>query len=246
MNPRPHVAAAARAGTILRSVPDVRILHGDDSLVVVDKPAGVIVHRGWANDDDDLMRAVRDAVGRHVYPVHRLDRGASGAVLMALDSHTAGALGAAFAEQRVEKRYWALTRGHPPAEGIIEHAIEKVPGGPRLPAVTAFRTLGVSGRYALVEAIPHTGRLHQIRRHLKHVACPLIGDVRYGKGEHNRLFRERHGLHRLALHAAFLAFDHPASGARLGVSAPLTGALRTCLEELGLLGAAERAGSEYG
>jgi tRNA pseudouridine65 synthase len=214
---------------------EVRFLHRDDRLVVVDKPAGTIVHRGWANDDDDLMRAVRDAVGRHVFPVHRLDRGASGVVVMALDSPTAALLGAAFAERRVEKRYWALTRGHPPEEGVIDHPLEKESGGPKQPAVTAFRRLGVSGRYALVEAIPLTGRLHQIRRHLKHLSCPLIGDVRYGKGEHNRLFRERYDLHRLALHAAFIAFEHPHEGGRVEVSTEVTGTLRSCLEELGLM-----------
>ena len=81
-----------------------------------------------------------------------------------------------------------------------------------MPAVTEFRRLAVFERYALVEARPRTGRRHQIRRHFKHLSHPLIGDVRYGKGEHNRLFRERFGLHRLALHALELAFDHPETG----------------------------------
>jgi tRNA pseudouridine65 synthase len=240
---REHRTASHRLTRVQRD--DVRILHRDERLVVVDKPAGLIVHRGWANDDEDLMRTVRDAVGQHVYPVHRLDRGASGVVVMALDSPTAAILGAAFAERRVEKRYWALTRGHPPEEGVIDHPLEKEPGGPRRPATTAYRRLGVSGRYALVEAVPHTGRLHQIRRHLKHVSCPLIGDVRYGKGEHNRLFRERFELHRLALHAAFIAFEHPHEQPRVAIHAELSGSLRSCLEELGLLGAAEEAASTY-
>ena len=68
------------------------------------------------------------------------------------------------------------------------------------------------GRYAVVEARPHTGRLHQIRRHLKHISCPLIGDVRYGKGEHNRIFRDRFALHRLALHCTSLRVPHPDGG----------------------------------
>ena len=85
-----------------------------------------------------------------------------------------------------------------------------------MPAVTAFRRLAIFERYALVEARPRTGRRHQIRRHFKHLSHPLIGDVRYGKGEHNRLFRERFGLHRLALHALELAFD--ASGDRRGAA----------------------------
>ncbi len=221
------------------------VLHADDACVVVDKPSGMIVHRGWANDRDDLLRAVRDAVGRHVFPVHRLDRGASGAVLFALSRRAASAFGRAFAAGRVEKRYLALTRGHPPAEGVVDHPIENEPGGRRVPAVTAFRVLGTSGRYALVEAAPRTGRLHQIRRHLKHLSCPLIGDVRYGKGEHNRFFREEHGLHRLALHAAVLAFDRPETGERVVVRAKTSGPLRTCLAALALVDAADGALADF-
>ena len=90
------------------------ILHRDDRLVVVAKPSGVAVHRGWADDDDALLQQVRDLVGAWVWPVHRLDRGASGATVFALDQDAARALGAAFAEARVHKQYLALTRGHPP------------------------------------------------------------------------------------------------------------------------------------
>jgi tRNA pseudouridine65 synthase len=227
---RPHTSGRVR---VVRPAPP--ILHRDDDCVVVDKPSGVIVHRGWANDDDDLMRSVRDAVGRHVYPIHRLDRGASGAVVFALHPEAARVLGAAFSEGRVEKLYVALTRGHPPERGTVDHPIESKPEGPRVPAVTDFARLGVSGRYALVAARPRTGRLHQIRRHLKHLSCPIIGDVKYGKGEHNRRFREEYGLHRLALHAASLSFDHPMTGARISVHVPVSGTLESCLTALGLL-----------
>jgi tRNA pseudouridine65 synthase len=215
------------------------ILHQDDDCVVADKPPGVIVHRGWANDEEDLMRAVRNVVGRHVHPLHRLDRGASGAVAFALHPDAARIVGAAFAEGRVEKHYLALTRGHPPEHGVVDHAIPNEPDGPRVSAVTNFARLGVAGRYALVKAVPRTGRLHQIRRHMKHLACPLIGDVRYGKGEHNRLFRDVHGLNRLALHATLLAFDHPTTGKRIVVRVPVSGAFRSCLATLGLLEAAD-------
>ena len=208
-------------------------LHRDASCVVVNKPSGVIVHRGLANDAQDVMRAVRDRIGAHVYPVHRLDRGTSGALLFALSSDTARVLGKSFEEGRVEKCYWALTRGRP-ADGEIDHAIEKREGGPRVAAVTRVRCLGMAGRYALVEAHPLTGRLHQVRRHLKHVSCPIIGDVNYGKGEHNRYFREHYGLHRLALHAVAISFEHPETGVRLSVRAPLEAQLRSCLAALGL------------
>lgn len=202
------------------------ILHRDDRCVVVNKPTGVVTHRGWADDDDALLQRVRDAVHAYVYPVNRLDRGASGIVMFALDKEAAKLFSAAW--EGAQKRYLAITRGHPPAELVIDHAIPKAPGEARVPAVTEVRCLETFGRYALVEARPRTGRLHQIRRHLKHIACPLIGDVRYGKGEHNRLWREQHGLHRLALHATALAVDHP-DGTRLQIECPLAPDLEQAL-----------------
>jgi len=192
------------------------ILHRDARCVAVDKPSGVATHRGWADDDDALLQRVRDAVGCYVYPIHRLDRGASGIVLFALDKEAARAFSEAWGE--ADKRYLAITRGHPPEHAMIDHAID---GAPSRTEIWRQRTLG---RYAVVEARPHTGRLHQIRRHLKHVSCPLIGDVRYGKGEHNRLFRTQHGLHRLALHAASLEVAHP-DGGTLRVTCVLPGDL---------------------
>lgn len=205
------------------------IIWRDDRLAIVDKPAGVAVHRGWADDDEPLLQQVRDLVGQRVWLIHRLDRGASGAVLFALDAEAAAAASAIFQENRADKRYLAITRGHPPAHILLEHPIPREPGGERVPATTEIWCRETFGRYALVEARPHTGRLHQIRRHLKHLSCPLIGDVRYGKGDHNRLFREQHGLHRLALHAVHLAFTHPFTGAPVAVDAPLAPDLAAAL-----------------
>ncbi len=188
----------------------IEILHRDDRCVAVNKPSGVATHRGWDDSDDALLQQVRDAVGLWVYPVHRLDRGASGVTLFALDKEAAAAFSAAWPD--ADKRYLAITRGHPPEHLVIDHAIPKAPGEERVPAVTEVWLRETFGRYALVEARPRTGRLHQIRRHLKHISCPLIGDVRYGKGEHNRLWRERFHLHRLALHCASLEVAHPDGG----------------------------------
>ena len=214
----------------------VPFIHRDPSFVVVDKPSGVIVHRGLANDDEDVMRAVRDEVGSRVHPVHRLDRGTSGALVLATTPDAARTLCKAFEEGRIEKRYLALTRGHP-QDGEIDHAVPRAEGAPRVAAVTRVRRLAEAGRYALVEAVPLTGRMHQIRRHLKHVSCPIIGDVKYGKGEHNRYFRETYGLHRLALHASDLGFAHPLTGEWLRFSVAPSGPLRDCLQALGLIGA---------
>ena len=205
------------------------ILHRDQRCVVVDKPSGIATHRGWADDDDALLQQVRDAVEMYVYPIHRLDRGASGCVLFALDKEAARAFSEAW--EHADKRYLAITRGHPPEALVIDHPIPRAPGEDRVPAVTEIRRLETFGRYALVEARPRTGRLHQIRRHLKHIACPLIGDVRYGKGEHNRIFRTEHALHRLALHCIALSVPHPDGGTlavECALPADLTGALESC------------------
>jgi tRNA pseudouridine65 synthase len=205
------------------------IVHHDERCAVVDKPPGLSTHRGWDNSDDALLQRARDAVGRHVYPIHRLDRGASGLVVFALDHHAARSLSLAWAE--ADKRYLAITRGHPPEHLVIDHPIPRAPGEDRVTARTEIWRRDSFGRYALVEARLHTGRLHQIRRHLKHISCPLIGDVRYGKGEHNRIFRSEHGLARLALHCTQITVAHP-DGGLLAVSSPLpadlAGAIASC------------------
>jgi tRNA pseudouridine65 synthase len=207
---------------VTRVLEPIDVLYRDERVVAVAKPAGMIVHRGWADDAEPLLQAVRDRVGAHVFPIHRLDRGASGVVLFALDREAAAALGAAWsAGAGVDKRYLAICRGHPPAHTVVDHPIPSEPGAPRVSAVTELWRRETFGRYALVEAAPRTGRLHQIRRHLKHLACPLIGDVKYGKGEHNRLWRSAHGLERLALHGLRLTFPHPATGLPVVVKAPL-------------------------
>ena len=216
------------------SLPEIPLLHRDDLLVVVGKPAGLAVHRGMSREKVVVLQLVRDLLGRHVYPVHRLDRATSGALLLALDPGTARRLQEQWESGAVEKRYLALVRGIPPETGVIDSPVPRSPGGPRVPAVTEYRRLAVFERYALMEARPLTGRLHQIRRHFKHISHPLIGDVRYGKGEHNRLFRERFGLHRLALHALELACDHPADGRPLSIVAPVPEDLAGPLRAMGM------------
>ncbi len=216
------------------SIRPLRVLLRDAHLVVVDKPAGLAVHRGWAPERDVAMTRVRDAIGAHVYPVHRLDRGTSGVLVFALSSELASSFSGLFASGAVQKTYLALVRGVPPEQGLIDHPLP--PGEdrnePRVDARTAYVRREVLGRYSLVEARPETGRLHQIRRHLKHISCPIIGDVRYGKGEHNRLFRERFDLHRMFLHALRIRFPHPVSGATIDVEAPLPPELAGTLERL--------------
>lgn len=215
------------------STTDLRELFRDEHLLIVDKPSGMLVHRGWARDEVVAVDRIRRIWPGRAYPLHRLDRGTSGVLAFARTAEVARRLQPSFHEGRVRKRYVALVRGTAPEACVVDHRIPQKPKGPRVPAVTELRRLAVVGRYCLVEAWPRTGRLHQVRRHLKHLSLPVIGDSNYGKGEHNRRLRQQYGLARLALHAAELAFEHPESGAQLCVSAPLPDDLAEPLRRMG-------------
>jgi tRNA pseudouridine65 synthase len=220
------------------------VLYRDDELLAVNKPSGLITHRGWANDADNALVRARGLAGRYVYPVHRLDRATSGVLLFALTQESAGLLGKLHDLGGFEKRYLALVRGIAPEHVEVDHAIAREPGEEKKPARTTIRRLGTFERYSLIEAVPHTGRPHQIRRHCKHLSHPVLGDTRYGHGVDNRGVRERFALHRLALHAARLAFTHPQTGERIALCAPLPEDLSGPLAAMGLLDAALAAVSK--
>jgi tRNA pseudouridine65 synthase len=221
------------------STDELPILYQDDAIVVVNKPSGLLVHRSPIDRHETrfAVQLLRDRLGRHVYPVHRLDKGTSGALAFALDKATAAALAEQFAGKHVRKTYVAVVRGWPPASGVIDHPLDAVQdayapaadAGPK-PCRTVYRTLAKvelpvrvdrypTARYALVELEPETGRRHQLRRHLAHLSHPIVGDSTYGKGRHNRLFAERFGVRRLLLACVGLEFAHPASGATVRVRA---------------------------
>ena len=223
------------------------VLHQDEHLAVVDKPAGLMVHdSALARGESDFVAdRLRQQFGRQVFLVHRLDRATSGCLLLAFDRDTAGALGRQVMAGTVDKRYWAVCRGWPAEEAFeIDHPLDGGPGKPeKKPAVTHFRVLARSerdwpssgfdtSRYALLEARPLTGRFRQIRRHLKHASHHLIGDTSHGDGRHNRAFRMI-GVHRMLLHARALGFQHPLDGRDLLVEAPPDGAFDKALALFG-------------
>jgi tRNA pseudouridine65 synthase len=200
----------------------LRILYQDDYLAAVDKPPGLLVHRTGldAGETRFAMQMLRDQLGRPVWPVHRLDKGTSGVLLFALDAGTARVLGQALeADAQVRKTYHAVVRGWPPAGGCIDHPLRRLPDDARdtrvqvQDAQTRYVTRGhyelplpyagfATTRCALVELQPLTGRRHQLRRHLKHIAHPIIGDATHGKGALNRALAGPLGLQRLWLHAS--------------------------------------------
>ncbi len=167
------------------------------------------MHRGQSNDLVSVADIVRDQLVRApVFAVHRLDRGTSGVLLFALDADAARFYQKEIEAGKFRKKYLALVRAPMRESYLLDHAVPKGPKDEtRVAAITEFIPLHHSGRWSLVEARPLTGRYHQIRRHLKHLSHPIVGDVRYGKGDVNRLFREEHNLHRLALHASELAIN---------------------------------------
>ncbi len=210
------------------------VLHQDEHLVAVNKPAGLIVHRGWDGTGQAALQLLRDQLGRYLYPVHRLDRATSGVLLFALRSEVARDLQAIFAAGEMHKRYLALCRGHAASLTQVDHPLAQDGSHNKRNAVTDFRLLAAFERYGWYEVRPRTGRTHQIRRHLKHVSQPIVGDVRYGKGAHNRLFRTRFNFHRMALHCHRMTFEHPRGAKRLSIEAPLDSAFTRLLEQLGL------------
>jgi tRNA pseudouridine65 synthase len=232
------------------------IIYQDERVVAIHKPSGLLVHRSELDRHETrfAVQLLRDQLGRHVYPAHRLDRGTSGVLVFALDKDTARALGGQFERQEVIKTYLAVVRGHPPEAGRIDHALSRRRDdaewvGERStdeaqPAVTDFRRLATcelphqvdrypTSRYALVELTPHTGRRHQLRRHLKHIAHPIIGDATFGKGRHNRLFQQLFGCHRMLLACVRMQLRHPVDGRILDLCAPPDGEFAAVLAALG-------------
>ncbi|MFH7044624.1 pseudouridine synthase [Paucibacter sp. JuS9] len=217
----------------------LNILHLDDALVAIDKPPGLLVHRTQldAHEEEAALQKLRDQLGRPVWPVHRLDKGTSGVLLFALDADTASAVGQSFERGEPSKRYLALVRGWPAEDtGAIDHPLSRDPeqpstGQPMLEALTHWRCLAraewslatdarfPTSRFALMELRPETGRRHQIRRHLKHMAHPIVGDATHGKGPLNRAVAAHLGVQRLWLHALELRIWHPGNGEALVMSA---------------------------
>lgn len=202
---------------------------------MIDKPSGLSVHPGWDRSDTHVMGELKAQLGRWVWPVHRLDRATSGVLALGLDTDAARALSEAFAAHAVDKRYVALARGVLPDALVVDHPVRKdEDGDARVDAVTELsRIATVRERYSLMRAHPLTGRLHQIRRHFRHLRAPILGDTTYGDNKENKKLREEVGLHRLALHAVSLTVPHPDDARPITARAPLPPDLREPLARLG-------------
>ncbi len=221
----------------------LEILYHDDFLVAINKPAGMLVHRSAIDRHETrfAMQILRDQLGQHVYPLHRLDKPTSGVLLFALSQDIARQMAGQFT-QGVEKTYLAIVRGYTDEQGIIDYPLKEQldrmtdskcdPDKPAQQAITRYRRLATvelpypvgryaTARYSLVEVSPKTGRKHQIRRHMKHVFHPIVGDTTHGDGKHNAFFRKHFDCHRLLLAATRLGFAHPVTGERVEIEASL-------------------------
>jgi tRNA pseudouridine65 synthase len=215
------------------------LLFQADSVLVVNKTSGQLVHNSsWAGRRERTLTGdVRAAFGDDYNPVHRLDRQASGCVLFARGRDATRGWQDALADDAAEKRYLALVRGRLSHAVLVDHPLKDADkegaDALRREARTHVRPLASSDveRCCLVEARPLTGRTHQVRRHLKHLSHPILGDANYGKGPLNRDYRARFGLARLALHCARLVLVD-VHGTRVEAEAPLPADLLAPLERL--------------
>lgn len=222
----------------------VRVVYEDDNLLVVSKPAGLVVHPAPGHPSGTLVNALLARAG--ALPaggdadrpgiVHRLDAGTSGLMIVAKDEATHAALTEALAARAVTRVYLTLVEGNPDTDtATIDAPIGRSPrnrkkmgvvAGGR-PSVTEITVLQRLPDTALVEARPVTGRTHQIRVHLAAAEHPVVGDRVYGR---NRKLATALGLDRPFLHAARLSFEHPSSGARIELEDPLPADLAVALE----------------
>ena len=235
---------------------ELEIIYQDDYIVAINKPSGLLVHRSWIDKDETrfAMQMLRDQIGKFVYPVHRLDKPTSGVLLFALNKEVARALSEQMQAEGFRKEYLAIVRGYIEEEGVIDYPLKEVldkmtdakaqQDKPAQSAVTSFQKIDqvelpfavgryATSRYSLVRLQPTTGRKHQLRRHMKHLLHPIVGDTKYGRNEHNRFFREQYDAHRLLLHAASLKLEHPVLKKKMQFQAGLDRTFSRVLEQTG-------------
>jgi tRNA pseudouridine65 synthase len=224
----------------------LEIIYQDAYLVAINKPHGLLVHRTAIASDarEFAVQLLRDQLGRHVYPVHRLDRKTSGVLLFALDADTNAHIQRLFVERQIHKKYLAIVRGHTADKGTIDNALVDERGISQ-EALTHYETLAcceialpdqlfATSRYSLVEVIPVTGRTHQIRRHFEHILHPIIGDRPHGCNKQNRLFKSHYQMSTMLLCCTSMSFVHPVSTEPITITASVSREFSRMTSALGL------------
>lgn len=232
------------------TIPDsLEIIYQDDYFVAINKPSGLLVHRSPIDRREKkfALQMVRNQVGCHVYPVHRLDRPTSGVLLFALSSEVAKQTAELFKIGQIRKKYIAIVRGYIPEKGAIDHPVKEVKDRylrkhknqpddqpvKTFSAQTDYQQLAKielpfavdkynTARYSLVALYPKTGRRHQLRYHMKHISHHIIGDTKYGKDVHNKFFVHQFNAKGLLLSAVKLTFTHPITRKDVTITASLS------------------------
>ncbi|WP_186279989.1 RluA family pseudouridine synthase [Fluviicola chungangensis] len=214
----------------------VKVLFEDEWCLVVYKPNNLIVHHSYYArniEETSLTELIREQGWAEACPVHRLDRKTSGLILFTKQAEWVADFQSLFANGAIEKKYLALLRGHLEAEGEIDSPVKNDRGNYK-EAKTRFRCLEhferdytippyEKQRYSLVEMIPVTGRMHQLRIHANKIAHPIINDPKYGNRHHNHYFQDKLGIGELFLHAYHLKFRHPFTHEEIRLRAELPG-----------------------
>ena len=234
---------------------ELDILYRDDELIAINKPAGMLVHRSWLDKHETIfaMQTLRDQIGQHVFPIHRLDRPTSGVLLFALNSDMARTMSQLFEQHQIQKSYLAVVRGYLEGEGRIDYPLkvqlDKIADKfsqekEAQDAITDYKGLATvempypagkfqTARYSLVQLFPQTGRKHQLRRHMKHLFHPIMGDTNYGDLHQNRALIANTGCDRLFLHSNCLQFVHPKHLQNIEINAPLDQQWLSLFEQFG-------------
>lgn len=228
------------------SLMPIPVLYEDETVMVVDKPAGVLVHpHPMDPGSSDCLDLVARRTGRRVYAVHRLDRPASGLLMLCKRRELVDGFAQLFRERRVVKEYLAIVRGYVEGADTVNHPVRRQVHGERVPAQTSYRGLVrtelrhpvgpyETARYSLVWLELHTGRSHQARKHMHHISHPIVGDRRYGDNAHNRFFAEELGTRELYLRAWSLRLVHPYRNLLLSLRAGLSPSWSETLSKLGM------------
>ncbi|AEL27875.1 pseudouridine synthase [Cyclobacterium marinum] len=213
------------------------ILFEDQHYIAINKPSGVLVHKTPLEKDPEALFAVQmleHQVGYKVYPLHRIDRPTTGVLLFGKSAKAASTIQAQFIDHSIKKYYLAILRGYlPKAHGMIDHPLAKDLEFVLQEAKTEYWTLKQceipfastgrypSSRYSLAKIYPHTGRMHQIRRHFAHLRHYIIGDTTHGDNRQNNFFSSQFQLENMLLHAWELTFFQPFSKESITIKADL-------------------------
>jgi len=269
----------------------LEIIYQDKDLVVVNKPAGLLVHKSDMDRHETrfALQMTREQIGQWVFPVHRLDKPTSGLLVFALNRNAAREISFQFQKNQVKKAYLAVVRGYLQGTGIIDHGLKNIkkgkfenrvthgssqpahkngypqcntaceqspdgkgyqgdsmvePSCPKQSAVTDYAGLATvelpvcvdrypTARYSLVALYPGTGRRHQLRRHMKHLSHPIVGDTIYGKSCHNDFFKNKFHCKGLLLCAVNICFSHPVTGTKINLWAMPDKRFQLALTHLG-------------